>query len=427
MPENLNQPSKSQDAPRSRKFRWALSLGLLLVCAVAATFYFRRNFGTQSAMELVPAHGSNAHGGVAAQPTTNATSNGTNRPPDRTGGVTYIHDEVPNVPWSIHIVKVERARADLRFETTLGLGRHIGMSLVSEQVKAIPAEAGHPLAAVNGDFYKNGNKYPGDPEGIQILRGELVSAPRGSHSCFWIDGSGNPHIAAVQSRFQVTLPDGRIAPFGLNEERAADAIVLYTAANGASTRTADGIELVLSRGTNANWLPLRAGKTYTAQVKQVRTTGDGPLSRETMVLSVGPKISSQVAGLKPGDALTISTATTPDLAGSTAAIGGGPALVHGRTAVKFSGLQPRHPRTALGWNKDYFFLVEVDGRQQTSAGMNFPELATYFLNLGCDEAINLDGGGSATMWVYGNVMNSPSEGRERPAANALVVVRKPAN
>jgi exopolysaccharide biosynthesis protein len=112
------------------------------------------------------------------------------------------------------------------------------------------------------------------------------------------------------------------------------------------------------------------------------------------------------------------------MTGSRTAIGGGPALVRGGTALTFSGLQPRHPRTAVGWNKDYFFLVEVDGRQKNSVGMSLPELATYMATkLGCDEANNLDGGGSATMWVYGNVMNSPSEGRERPAANALVVVR----
>jgi exopolysaccharide biosynthesis protein len=77
----------------------------------------------------------------------------------------------------------------------------------------------------------------------------------------------------------------------------------------------------------------------------------------------------------------------------------------------------------MGWNKTHYFLVEVDGRQKISAGMTFPELAAYMVKIGCEEAINLDGGGSATIWVYGSVMNSPSEGRERPAANGLVVVR----
>jgi exopolysaccharide biosynthesis protein len=91
-------------------------------------------------------------------------------------------------------------------------------------------------------------------------------------------------------------------------------------------------------------------------------------------------------------------------------------------------LHMRHPRSALGWNKDYIFLVEVDGRQSNiSLGMTFPELADYLIKLGCSEAMNLDGGGSATLWALGSVRNSPSEGDERPSANALVVVRKTPN
>ena len=93
------------------------------------------------------------------------------------------------------------------------------------------------------------------------------------------------------------------------------------------------------------------------------------------------------------------------------------------TALQWSGVKLRHPRTAIGWNHDYIFLVEVDGRQaDLSVGMTLPELAAYMIKLGCDHAMNLDGGGSATLWARGNVMNSPSEGRERPAANTLVLV-----
>ena len=56
--------------------------------------------------------------------------------------------------------------------------------------------------------------------------------------------------------------------------------------------------------------------------------------------------------------------------------------------------------------------------------MSFSELAAYMIKLGCEQALNLDGGGSATLWVCGNVMNSPSEGHERPGANALVLVQR---
>ena len=64
------------------------------------------------------------------------------------------------------------------------------------------------------------------------------------------------------------------------------------------------------------------------------------------------------------------------------------------------------------------------GRQlDLSLGMTFTQLAEYMLDLGCDQAMNLDGGGSATLWAFGSVKNSPSEGQERAAPNALVVVR----
>ena len=319
-------------------------------------------------------------------------------------GVSYVHDEVKEIPWSIHIAKV-----------------------VSEQVKALPHELGKPLAAINGDFFKNTKNNPGDPEGLEIVRGELISAPVASRSCFWMETNGSLHVATVTPQFLVTLPEGNGMPFGLNEERAADGVVLYTSAVGASTRTFGGVELLLERNGDATWLPLRAGHSYTAKVRQVNTSGNTAITTNTMVLSVGPNLAAKFSNIVPGAVLRISTATQPDLNAVPEAIGGGPALVHGGKAVSFKGIQPRHPRSAIGWNGDFIFLVEVDGRQRSSAGMTLPELAVYMVKLGCTEALNLDGGGSATLWIYGNVMNSPSEGHERPAANALVILQqKPA-
>lgn len=96
----------------------------------------------------------------------------------------------------------------------------------------------------------------------------------------------------------------------------------------------------------------------------------------------------------------------------------------GKVVVTADG-RGRHPRTAIGWNKDHFFMVEVDGRQRgLSVGMTYQELANYMIKLGCDTALNLDGGGSATLWVMGQVMNSPSEGRPRGCANGLVLIQK---
>ena len=349
------------------------------------------------------------------------------KPSPRTDrGFSYVHDEVRDVPESIHILKVERARTDLEFHSTMGGGATMGMGLVSDQAKNLPARLGRPVAAINGDFYRNGGHSQGDPEGLQITDGELVSAPFATRVCLWFDSAGNPHRTNVTSNFKVKWPDGTSTAFGLNEDRGSDTAVLYTAAAGPSTCTTGGVELVLERRGEDPWLPLRIGQTYTAQVREVRQAGNTPLSRDTLVLSLDAKLWSHVAKLTAGALLQISTATIPDLNGTRTAIGGGPTLVAAGSSKHWTGLQPQHPRSAIGWNKDYIFLVEVDGRQKDlSVGMTLPELAAYMVKLGCEEAINFDGGGSATLWVLGNVMNSPSEGRERPAANALVLVQKP--
>jgi exopolysaccharide biosynthesis protein len=70
-------------------------------------------------------------------------------------------------------------------------------------------------------------------------------------------------------------------------------------------------------------------------------------------------------------------------------------------------------------------MVSVDGRlKNISVGMTLNELADYMSDLGCVEAMNLDGGGSSTLWYDGKVQNRPCDGYERPVANSLVVLLK---
>ena len=56
-------------------------------------------------------------------------------------------------------------------------------------------------------------------------------------------------------------------------------------------------------------------------------------------------------------------------------------------------------------------------RKDCPPGADYSELAHLFKDLGCTDAINLDGGGSTTFWLDGKVMNSPSDKHERSAAN----------
>ncbi len=337
--------------------------------------------------------------------------------------VSYTNDVIPSVPWSIHVVKIDRACKNVRFGTTVGGGNVLGMDIVSDQVKRLPAGQGTPLAAINGDFYEKANEYPGRPRDLQIRNGEVLTQPTG-HTCFWIDRHGNPQMTNIMSFFRVLWPNGKATPFEMNTERTNGMAVLYTAVLGTSTLTEGGIEYILEQSPGHEWLPLRAGRIYTARVRRVNSAGNSPLDTKTAVLSLSPDLLDRVPPMKPGDTLRLATESVPDLSGAEVAIGGGPALVQDSQVMTWNGwIHMPQPRTALGWNKHYIYLVVVDGRQlDLSLGMTFPHLAKFMLGLGCEPAMNLDGGGSAPLWAFGEVKNSPSEGQERPAPNALVVV-----
>ena len=354
-------------------------------------------------------------------------------------GLVYTNDRQSRVPWSVHIVRIERARPELTLLASKARGRVIGLERLSAQMSAVPPEAGRALAAINGDFYQTENSpYAGDPRGLMIVRGELLSAPT-DNTCFWLATNGQPFIGDVTSRFAVTWPDGARTPIGLNEERRSDTAVLYTPSLGRSTMTRGGRELVLESSADGAWLPLEVGRTYKARVREVRETNNTVLAKDVMVLSLGQRLLARLPAVKAGDVIQVSTATMPQLVNIKTAIGGGPKLVHDGKATSPEKPDPfprnapyslkamfeRHPRSAIGFNQTHLFLIEVDGRQPgLSLGMTLEELANYLASLGCTEAMNLDGGASSQMIVGGQVVNSPSAGRERNTATGIIVVQK---
>ncbi len=82
----------------------------------------------------------------------------------------------------------------------------------------------------------------------------------------------------------------------------------------------------------------------------------------------------------------------------------------------------RNPRTSVGLSQDgkTLFLMVVDGRSSASVGMTCVEVAATMKGFGAYDAINLDGGGSTTMYLRGTgIVNTPSDGSERTVGNHL--------
>jgi exopolysaccharide biosynthesis protein len=117
------------------------------------------------------------------------------------------------------------------------------------------------------------------------------------------------------------------------------------------------------------------------------------------------------------------------------AIGGGPVLINaGKYANTWSeemfdvgGVNPtsNNPRTAIGVTAEkklVFFVCE--GRNQTEgvAGLTTEDLANVLMDLGCVEAINLDGGGSSCMLVNGKETIKVSDGSQRAVASTVMIM-----
>lgn len=329
-------------------------------------------------------------------------------------GVTYERIVNSDVPWVMDVVRIERGRPELSFEATLGHDRVRGNeSLVGQ----LPAETpdSRPIAAVNADFFVMTGEDAGQPLGFHVSRGRLIRTGKGNPTFAW---GAEGELAIVEPVFSGTVSvagGGSYAIEGINQSLPADSVVLYTADYGERARVADGPWVVIE----APGLPLGLGGAITGRV--TRVAGEPPeLAVGTVVLAAVGAGTQFLESLVEGAEVTIEYDTQLP-AWTVGAVSGGPVLVRG--GVQAQGGDVRHPRTAVGYNDGEVILFTVDGRRPGwSVGMTFDELATALRDLGCTEAMNLDGGGSTTVWVRGEVKNRPSDGSLRNVANCLVAM-----
>jgi exopolysaccharide biosynthesis protein len=114
----------------------------------------------------------------------------------------------------------------------------------------------------------------------------------------------------------------------------------------------------------------------------------------------------------------------------------GPLLMkekHKTVLPETSLVKLRHPRTAIGTKgKNRILLITVDGRTESASGMTLGELSDLMISLKCRDAVNLDGGGSTTMWIrnepYGGIVNMPCDNKKfdhegARAVSDIIIVR----
>ena len=322
----------------------------------------------------------------------------------------------PEGPISIWMLRLDSARVDLQ------------AALANDEIMGTETVAGiagrhKPIAAINAGFFLPN----GDPAGVMTIDGRLVSDTRRPRGAVGIsrDAAG---VALVFARLRATAslvlePKGHPAvtvPInGIDTTRLRGQLMLFTPSYHADTDTAKGgLEWVVDRQpARVVSGPHRAGKTRIPRRGFVLSFGGDAIPEPLALLKRGTHMSLDVA-YEPVEGEPTSWAAAQDIVG-----GAGLLIRDGRDIDDWSiesfnqgFAENRHPRTMIGTSADKtIWLVTVDGRQsERSVGMTLVELRTLAKRLGLTNALNLDGGGSTTMWVQGEVINGPSDS-DRPA------------
>ncbi|EIP98187.1 putative periplasmic protein (DUF2233) [Opitutaceae bacterium TAV1] len=301
------------------------------------------------------------------------------------------------------------------------------------------------LATINASFFDIRSTQV--PLGLVVRGGQLLREP--------MPQLYPSVLALADGRVLIARPDWRARVVFRGQERPLAGINLPTAGNtdialyrppwerapepAAVFSKADGTLEIMLRRSRAKDAAPEAQAGMEAAIAAVRAGTDHVpqlLASDEMSLIAGREAAPFFRDARPGERIEIFWTLTglPDgvraedvrdaVSGSTILIAAGR-----RTAGSGSFWETRHPRSAAGVDATgrRVVLVVADGRSQRSAGMNLTTLTDYLVHLGAHDALNFDGGGSSALVTRSEgrpqVLNRPSDGRERLIPAALGVVR----
>jgi hypothetical protein len=339
-------------------------------------------------------------------------------------GVRHLEFALPG-PFALDVLEITLPNPSVHVETF----RPNGLMTTSGQAAANDREGHRVIGAVNGDLFSTG----GIPVGNQVANGTFVHGVVSTRSHFLTDDRHRPMIERISFVGSArAFSGGGFSVSGVNVDRVGEALVFYTSYSGAATSTTDGVEAAVEFPGTA----VSGGDTLRVRVTSVASGGATAIPVNGGVLSAGAGAPATfLSSFGMGDTLSLYLGFDPPLRHIEQAIAGaGRILLAGRNVTDsmahLEGLTTsftdvRNPRTFVGFNGDTtkLYICTVDGRQTSSLGMTFDEMASFLFSLGVTDAFNLDGGGSSTMVVRGETVNSPSDpGGEREVANTIQLI-----
>lgn len=293
-------------------------------------------------------------------------------------GWTNVEDQYGVLP---EYINVYRSPAELE-----------GKSAIAYIAVADMSKAGWDVWSVKADnTYKTADSYRTPSEVYE--EGQWPIVINGGY--FFYEGANYTSSLAVSN--------GEVLAYNINYA-SEDWVTIYSPTRAAFLQKADG-------SFDACWTFWNNMDHFTYQIPADNSYGETP---------------KQVPSLSyPEKAVKFAAET---------AIGGGPVLINkGKYANTWSeemfdvgGVNPTYnnPRTAVGATSDknlIFFVCEGRNMTEGVAGLTTEDVANVLLDLGCVEAINLDGGGSTCMLVNGQEVIKGSDGSQRYVASTVMM------
>lgn len=344
-------------------------------------------------------------------------------------GVTHYHIVEPGVPWNLNVLEIDLQDPYLEMISAKGNNKLAGKERLSSLVESNTDDVNKVIGAINADFFDG----DGVPVGIQVLDGEiLTSHVARDWSKIGFSSENMPFISRPYFSGELIANDNTFDLYGINRDRGTDKLVLYNGYKNSTTGTNQwGTEVIIE--PLDGWI---VNDTLDFMVKEIEQgVGDRLIERPSVILSGhGLAKTFLEENISTGDTISLVVELLPGIEKIKELVSGFPQIVKDGTNYALEGYEEeggsstfatdRHPRTGAGYSEDKskLYLVVVDGRQfNLSRGMSLPELADFMIGIGVYTGLNLDGGGSSEMIVKGEIVNSPSDGGERPISNALLV------
>lgn len=333
----------------------------------------------------------------------------------------------PIGPQSINAIEFNPKEEHLSLRAGLSNGEIYGTQTVAGMANDFnKLGEGQVVAAINADFFNFGE---GVPFGIFMEDGVILSTPPQYSVAFGLKTDGTPFCQSHGTIMNKTLiiDDYKTQLNAINcKHSTTDSVILYNRLFDDKTRSpADSVEVVLTLLEGE----LRHGETLSLVVDEIIPEGGNTfIPEDKLILSARGLYKETLLGLTPGQEIAVQIEFNEFWSDVSFAIAGSHLLLKDGE-IKDTPNTERTARTLIGIKPDgNVVFYTIDGKLPGfSVGASQKQAATIMRDLGCVDAINLDGGGSTTFAMRNlgsnNVkMINRSASAARAVANSLILV-----